>query len=236
MKEKNVVITGATKGIGLAIVELLASKGYHIALCARTGKQVRELIKNLQQKHPNQTFYGSAVDVSKMKEVSRFAGEVNQQFDQVDVLINNAGVFIPGNLLEEENGMLEKQLNTNLMSAYTLTRLLAPDMVKRSTGDIVNICSVAGIQAYPNGGSYCISKFAMRGMSLVLREELKEKGVRVTTISPGATWSNSWAGSDLPPERLMPAADIAKAVLMAIELDASSVMEEIILRPQLGDL
>lgn len=236
MNKKKVIVTGSTKGIGLAIVDLLASKGHHIACCARTASAVEQQVLDLKTKYPNQQFIGYAVDVSKKDQVVQFAKGVVASFEDIDVLINNAGVFIPGALLEEEDGMLEMQINTNLMSAYHLTRQIAPIMVTRGSGDIINMCSVAGIQAYPNGGSYCISKFAMRGMSMVLRDELKDKGVRVTTILPGATWSASWVGVELPPERLMPAVDVASAVLMAIELDKASVLEEIILRPQLGDL
>ena len=230
------VITGGTKGIGRAIVDLLAGHGYNIAFCARTKTDVDHLLTTLLDTYPNQSFFGSVVDVSDRQEIMQFAGKLSSDFGDVDVLVNNAGVFLPGTILNEADGILEKQLNTNLISAYVLTRALVPAMVSRGYGDVINMSSVAGIQPYPNGGSYCISKFAMRGMSMVLREELKETGVRVTTILPGGTWSDSWAGVELPEDRLMPALDIAKAVKMAIELDPASVLEEIILRPQLGDL
>jgi len=98
------------------------------------------------------------------------------------------------------------------------------------------MCSVASLMAYPHGGSYSISKFALLGFSKVLREEMKDKGIKVVSIMPGATWSNSWAGVEQPEERLMQAHDIALVVMSAIQLSPSAVMEEIILRPQLGDL
>lgn len=236
MNGKKVIVTGSTKGIGKAIVDLLASKGYHIACCARTKEDIHSQIQDLSTLYPDQRFYGSAVDVSKKDELVQFANQVHEFFGLADALVNNAGVFIQANILEEADEVLEMQLKTNLMSAYTLSREIAPAMAERGSGDIVNMCSIAGIQPYPNAGSYCISKFAMRGLSMVLREELKEKGVRVTTILPGGTWSDSWAGVELPEDRLMPASDIASTVLMAIELDGASVLEEIILRPQLGDL
>lgn len=145
-------------------------------------------------------------------------------------------MFIPGEILSEEEGALEQMINVNLYSAYQLTRLIAPHMVSAGTGHIFNMCSIASIIAYPNGGSYSISKFALLGFSKVLREELKPKGIKVTAILPGATWSNSWAGVDLPKERLMEANDIAIAVSSAIKMSPSAVVEEIIVRPQLGDL
>ena len=236
MKKNNVVITGGTKGIGRAIVDLLAEHGYNIAFCARTKADVDHLLTKLRNTYRTQSFFGCVVDVSNRQEIMEFAEKLSSDFGDVHVLVNNAGIFLPGTILGEADGILEKQLSTNLISAYVLTRALVPAMVSRGYGDVINMSSVAGIQPYPNGGSYCISKFAMRGMSMVLREELKETGVRVTTILPGGTWSDSWAGVELPEDRLMPALDIAKAVKMAIELDPASVLEEIILRPQLGDL
>jgi short-subunit dehydrogenase len=132
--------------------------------------------------------------------------------------------------------MLESMIDGNLYSAYHLTRALIPTLLKSPTPHIFNMCSIASKIAYPNGGSYSISKFALLGFTKVLREELKDKGVKVTAILPGATWSNSWAGADLPHERIMEANDIAIAVWSAIQMSPSAVVEEIILRPQLGDL
>jgi short-subunit dehydrogenase len=109
-------------------------------------------------------------------------------------------------------------------------------MLHKKSGHIINMCSIASLDAYPNGSSYCISKFALYGFSKCLREELKTSGIRVTSILPGAAWSDSWKGAELPVDRLMQSNDVAKAVLCAIELSPAAVLEEIILRPQLGDL
>jgi short-subunit dehydrogenase len=150
------------------------------------------------------------------------------------VLINNAGVFIPGALAEEEDGHLELMVETNLYSAYYLTRALLPSMLKRRKGHIFNMCSIASLHAYPNGGSYSISKYALLGFSKNLREETKDQGIRVSSIMPGATWSASWEGVDLPEERLMKAEDVAIAVWSAWSMSPQAVMEDIVLRPQLG--
>ena len=127
-------------------------------------------------------------------------------------------------------------INTNLYSAYHLTRQILPSMIKRKKGHIFNICSTASIYAYPNGGSYSISKFALYGMTKVLRKELEDKNIRVTAILPGATWSASWAGVDLPEERLMQADDVAKALWNAFSLSDNAVIEELLIRPQQGDI
>jgi short-subunit dehydrogenase len=109
-------------------------------------------------------------------------------------------------------------------------------MEARGNGHIFNICSVASLLALPGGGSYTVTKFAMLGWSKALREELKKAGVKVTSILPGATWSDSWKGVDLPENRLMQATDIANTLWSAYQLSPSAVVEDIVLRPQLGDL
>ena len=113
---------------------------------------------------------------------------------------------------------------------------MVPFMKSSTKPHIFNMCSIASITAYPNGGSYGISKFALLGYTKVLRQELKEQNIKVTAIMPGATWSDSWAGVELPYERLMEAKDIAESVWAAYNLGKSAVVEEIVIRPQLGDL
>jgi len=230
------VITGATKGIGRALTETFASKGFHLAICSRNLQDLEQTKAELKEKYPDIEVLILATDMSKKEEVLAFAAHVRKSWDQVDLLINNAGVFLPGEIHKEEDGTLEMQIETNLYSAYYMTRALLPLMLDHKKGHIFNICSIASLFAYPNGGSYSISKFAMLGFSKVLREEMKDKGIKVTSVMPGATWSNSWAGVDLPESRLMPAEDIAKAVWGAWEMSASTVVEDILLRPQLGDL
>ena len=165
-----------------------------------------------------------------------FADFVKQQWGEVDCLVNNTGVFLSGEITAEPDGQLEKQIETNLYSAYHFTRAMLPVMLAKGSGHIFNMCSIASLIAYPGGGSYTISKFALLGFSKVLREELKNKGIKVTSIMPGATWSDSWAGVTLPESRLMQASDIALAVWGAWQMGPSAVVEEIVVRPQLGDL
>lgn len=232
----NIVVTGATKGIGWAIVEKFAEAGFDVAFCSRTKADLEQRAAALLAVYPEMRLISKVVDMSKKEEVITFAESIKEYWGSVDVLVNNAGVFLPGEIVNEESGVLESQIETNLYSAYHLTRALLPAMLPNKKGYIFNMCSIASKIAYPNGGSYSISKFALLGFSKVLREELKDKGIRVSAILPGATWSNSWKGVDLPEERLMQASDIAKAVHAAWTMTDSAVMEEIILRPQLGDL
>ncbi len=232
----NVVITGATKGIGRAIAEKFASEGTNLAICSRNLAELEAFQNQLTQQHPGCEVLIRQTDVSKKEEVLGFGRFIVNHWSKIDILVNNAGVFLSGAIHQEPDGQLEQQIETNLYSAYYLTRALLPNMLANQQGHIFNLCSIASFMAYPNGGSYSISKFALLGFSKVLREELKDKGIRVTALLPGATWSASWDGADLPEERLMPAKDIASAVWNAWQMSNSTVVEEIILRPQLGDL
>ena len=175
-------------------------------------------------------------DLSKREEVRAFAEFVASHTTTIDVLVNNTGVFKPGNVTEEPETMLEDLMRTNVYSAYYLTKYLLPLLLENGKGHIFNLCSVASLYAYPDGGSYSITKFALLGFSKVLREELKEKNIKVTSVLPGITWSDAWSGATLPEDRLLQAEDVAKVVVNAFQLSATAVVEEILIRPMLGDL
>lgn len=231
---KLAVITGATKGIGKALVKTFAENGFDIAACSRSVKDLQQLKEEVEEENKVDV-HVKEVDVANKEQVLSFAGFV-KTIARLEVLINNAGLFVPGQLLTEEDGVLEKTMETNLYSAYHLTRALSDTMVGNKSGHIFNICSTASFVPYTNGGSYCISKFALLGMSKVLREEMKKHGVRVTSVMPGATYTASWEGAEIPEDRFMPARDVAAAIWQAYALSERTVLEELILRPQLGDI
>ncbi len=231
----NAIVTGASKGLGKAIAYKLASKGYHLFLGSRNEAELAGLAKEITDKHAVNVYYSSA-DLSDKLQAKAFGAAANAQFSSIDVLVNNAGLFLPGMTHEEEDGILEQQIATNLYSAYYLTKAVMPTLLNTPNAHIFNMCSVASKIAYPNGGSYSISKFALLGFTKVLREELKSKNIKVTAILPGAAWSDSWKGVDLPYDRLMEANDVAEALVSCLNLSAAACVEEIILRPQLGDL
>ena len=153
-----------------------------------------------------------------------------------EVLINNVGIFTPGTIDEEPDGALEAMINTNLYSAYHLTRVVLPPMKAVKKGYIFNMCSIASLTAYANGGSYSISKFALYGMTKVLREELKKDNIKVTAVLPGATLTPSWAGVDIPEERFIKSEDVADLIWATYSLSDRTVVEDLLIRPQLGDL
>lgn len=233
---RKAIVTGATKGIGRAIAEALATEGYDLAVCSRSEKDLIDMQEDFRLRFPYVQVLTKVVDVSQASQVFTFSDFVKEKWNRVDVLVNNAGVFIPGSIETEKEGALEMMIQTNLYSAYHLTRKILPLMIEASKGYIFNLCSVASEKAYPNGGSYSISKFALLGFSKNLREELKPTGIKVTSILPGATWSDSWSGFEAPEERLMQARDVAEVILAALRMSSAAVIEDIVLRPQLGDL
>jgi len=233
---KLIVVTGGTKGIGRAIADRFAQADFDVAVCARKADELEKLKKDFKQKYPLVTVYPQPADMADRKQVETFVSFVRNIGQPVDVLVNNAGYFVPGSIATEKEGALEDMMNANLFSAYHMTRGIVDKMISNKSGHIFNMCSIASIKAYSNGGSYAITKFALLGFSKCLREELKTSGIRVTAILPGATRTGSWDGVDLPDERFMSAEDVAETVFAAWSLSQRSVVEEILIRPQLGDI
>ena len=230
-----VVITGASQGIGYAVAEAFAAEGHTLCICSKTAARLKEATESLAKKYATATIHSMQADLAKSEDCKTF-GSWSLSFGTPTILINNAGFFLPGNLMQEEQGILESQIAANLYSAYHTSRAIVPAMIKAGSGHIFNICSIASLQAYPQGGSYGISKYALEGFSKNLREELKDKGIKVTGVYPGATYTNSWAGSGVEPSRIMESNDIATMIVAASKLSPQAVVEDIVMRPLLGDL
>lgn len=232
----NVVVTGASRGIGLAIAKKFLQEGNNLIICSKNEASVKKAIQVLEPLKGNSSLDSFVADLSIKSEVESFSNFVLSQFDQVDTLINNAGFFEHGNVYDGEEGILERMLNINLMSAYHLTRAIVPNMIECKAGTIVNLCSIASLHAYAGGGSYSVAKHAMLGLSRNFRSELKEFGIRVVSIMPGAVLTDAWDGVDLPGERFIQAKDIADTIWMSTQVGASATLEEIVIRPTPGDI
>jgi short-subunit dehydrogenase len=230
------VVTGASKGIGRAVAEMLAANGAAVFLCARNEVQLYQTVEYLQRRYPGSNIMAKAADISVKENAVAFGNWVNQYAGKVDILVNNAGQFLPGSIHNEADNILEQLLAVNVQSAYHLTRVLLPPMMAARAGYIFNICSIAAMQAYSNGGSYSISKFALLGFSKNLREELKPYNIKVSALSPGAVLTDSWGNYDNSNHRIMEANDVAQLILAALKLSPAAVIEDVVLRPQLGDL
>jgi NAD(P)-dependent dehydrogenase (short-subunit alcohol dehydrogenase family) len=229
---KLIVVTGCTRGIGRAIAEYFAAQGFSVAGYARNKDDIQRMRSAFSSQYPGQECLFMVADASNKEDVIRFADAVKKQFGEIEVLVNNAGAFVPGSIMDDQDGSLEMLMQTNVYSAYYLTRALKP-VIKRN---IFNICSIASLQAYANGASYTISKFALLGFSRQLRHELMPTGIKVTSVMPGAVHTDSWSGSGLPEERFIQPRDIGKMIYNVYELSDGADLEELIIRPQLGDI
>ncbi len=229
-----IVVSGGTKGIGEAIAKAFLENGYKVLTCSRNEENFNKARARMGECSKNYYFFKA--DLSKKEEAEAFADWVLKEHATPIGLINNSGIFIPGAVHEEEDGTLEKLMNANLYSAYWLSRKLIPEMIHEGKGHIFNICSTASIIPYENGGSYGISKTALLAFSKLLRVELMQKGIKVTSVLPGATWTDSWSESGIDRSRFIEVSDIAEMVLSTFKLSLSANVEEILIRPQLGDV
>jgi len=229
-----IAITGGSQGIGRALVLSFLAAGFSVATCARRPEDLAALAAAC----PGLPLHTLPADLSQPADCQHFAAFVLALGQPLSALINNAGAYVPGRFQDEpaDGSQLREMLAVNLLSAYDVTRALLPTLLRQGRGHIFTICSTASITPYPNGGSYGVAKFALLGYTKTLREEVKAQGLRVTAVLPGATLTRSWEGAGLPPERFIDPADVAQAVLSAYQLSPHAVVEELLIRPQLGDI
>lgn len=225
----NAVITGATKGIGKAIAVELANQHYQLAVCARNETELAALQAELEA--AGVKALAVVVDCSNKAEVYSFCDKIAEHFDRIDVLVNNVGIFLPGELLTEDDDVFEYQQRVNVNSAYYLSKNIGKIMRKQGSGHIFNICSIASTQSIENAGSYSVTKTALLSLNHVLRKELSVNGVKVTAILPGSTLTSSWEGTSISPEKFVQPADIAKSLTAILKLSDGVNVDEITLTP-----
>ena len=237
---KRAIITGGSAGIGLETAKKFYINGFDVTLCARNQENLdraKQELEQLPSTGDSQEVRAIQADFLKERDVDRFASEILASSETIDVLVHNAGIFLPGDLVGEQNlQAMRDMMEVNFFSAYHLNQLLLPKMIEQGHGHIILMSSIAGLAAYPAGSMYTISKFALTGFAKALRLETQDKNIRVSAIYPGATWTRSWSESGLDEERLMPAEDIAQLVFECHNTSSRSVVEDIIIRPQLGDI
>lgn len=230
---KKALITGASEGIGNSIAGRLADLGYDLMLASRNTDKLADLINTFSAKHPAQHFTSYAADLTDKDAIKGLCQWALTA--RVDVLVNNLGLFTPAGILEEDDDDVEHLFHTNYFTAHHLCRTLGKQMKSRRNGHIVNITSTASRDPV-KAGSYTVTKFALRGLTYVLREELRPFGVRVTEIVPGSTRTFSWEGSDIPVERFVTPQQIADAVAYCLSVENNALIEEIVIKPQAGNI
>jgi short-subunit dehydrogenase len=232
----NAIVTGTTKGIGSAIVRQLAAHNFNIVLCSRNQQELDAQLAELREANPKLRFYGMKADMENMTDVKEFAKFSLKCLGSADVLVNNAGLYIPSDVLQEEESSLERQMKVNVYAPHYLSKFIAESMKLKSAGHIFNICSIASVKPVINAGSYSISKAALLSLSKVLRDALMPFGIKVTAILPGATLTDSWAGTTLPSERFIAPEDVASSIINCLQMSAGANVEEIIIRPLKGEI
>jgi 3-oxoacyl-[acyl-carrier protein] reductase len=210
----NAVITGATKGIGKAIAKKLAENGYNLAVCARTATDLQALQQELET--TGAKIFTFVADLSVKADVLSFYAAIKTGFKTVDVLVNNAGTFMPGALLDEDDESFEFQQQLNLNSVYYLSKNIGKMMREQSSGHIFNICSIASKSVVENAGSYTVTKTALLSLNDVLRKELSPRNVKVTAILPGSTFTASWEGTTIKPREVCTACGYRQLLYTAI--------------------
>lgn len=228
------VITGASQGIGRAIALAFARDGFDVALLSRTQSTL-DVVAEACASEGVETLV-CPTDVTDDAAVATAASTIHDTWGVPEVLVNNAGAFTPAPLDETSVTAFREQVDVNLTAAFVVTKAFLGGMREQDSGHVFFMASVAGQQAYPGSVAYCAAKHGLVGLARVVREETKPDHVRVTTLLPGATRTPSWDGTDLPDERFMDPDDIAQTVVDAYHLSDRTVMEEVVLRPQEGDV
>jgi NAD(P)-dependent dehydrogenase (short-subunit alcohol dehydrogenase family) len=230
LQGKVAVITGAGRGIGAAMAARLAQMGAAVVLCGRTAGPLRTTVDAIS-KTGGRAEAGEC-DVTNLRSVEALAAKVDQTFGRIDILVNNAGVGgFGGPLHQLPPESWDQVLNTNLRGVYYCMRAFAPMMIRARDGHIVNISSLAGKNALPNGAAYAASKWGLNGLTYSVAEELRVHNIRVSVVCPGSvdTDLNPHAGKDH--SKMLRPEDVAHVVAALVTQAPQSFVSEVLLRP-----
>lgn len=243
LRGKVAIVTGASSGIGEAVAEALAQQGARVALAARRTDKLEEIAQHLEQASQGATGSQTMVvpcDVRVPGDVQRLVQTVLDRWGQLDILVANAGFGYRGPTVEGDVERWKELLDTNVYGLLLTLKYGVPPMLARHSGHVVVTSSVAGRVVTPGGGVYCGSKFAATAIAEALRMEVAKEGVRVTTIEPGVVITDFQRVAAYSPEIVpnmlkgaepLVAADIARAVVFALEQPEHVGINELVIRP-----
>ena len=234
LHDKVVWITGSGRGIGEATAKALAKQGAKVVISARRDEDIGRVTGEINA--DGDSALAIQCDVQNNSDILSLVKQTKDVWGSIDILINNAGIGIFKKILDLTQEEWDAMMNTNLRSAFLCSKAVLPDMVDRQSGKIINIVSVAGKQAYLNGGGYCASKFGLRGFTEVLRLEHRRNNIQVTAILPGATDTDIWDGANVDFSVMMRTEHVSQAIVSVCTAGDSTHIEEVVLRPQGGDL
>ena len=223
------LITGASRGIGLAIARRLGKMGARVSICARDQANLEEAVSGLRAEGSD--VLATAADVTREDQISTLVRNTQQNLGPIDILVNNAGIGIFGPFLQQSEADWDAVINTNLKSVFLMSRAVAPEMIQRKSGQIINIGSLAGKNTFANGAIYCASKWGLLGLTGCMAEDLRGHGIRVSAICPGSvnTEFSPHAGKDA--SKMLQPDDVAHAVATLVTQSPGSFISEVLMRP-----
>ncbi len=229
LQGKVALVTGGSRGIGKAIAEKLASLGAAVSICARNAERLQQVREELRTRGERSASF--VADVTQSGDVEKLVRETEEQLGPIDILVNNAGIGMFGPVHEKSEEDWDRAMNTNLKSVFLMSRAVAPGMIARKSGEIVNISSLAGKNTFAGGGIYCTSKWGLMGLSRCMAEDLRVHGIRVTTICPGSVATEFAGRGPKDVEKVLSAEDVAHAVGMVLLEGPKSFISEVDVRP-----
>jgi 3-oxoacyl-[acyl-carrier protein] reductase len=226
---KVALVTGGSRGIGRAIALKLASLGADVAICGRDQGKLAETESALRGRGIRAI--AIVADVTQSNDVSKLIERVEAVLGEIHLLINNAGMGLFGPVHEKTEQEWDRLMNTNLKSVFLVSRAVIPGMILRGGGDIINISSLAGKNVFPGGGIYCASKWGVQGLSGCMAEELREHGIRVSTVCPGSVATEFSGRGPKDAAKALKPEDVAHAVAMIATQGEQSFVSGVELRP-----
>jgi len=224
-----VLVTGGSRGIGRAIAVRLASLGAAVAICGRDADALNDV--SAQLAGLGGRVFSQVADVTRSADVHALIEKTESALGPITILVNNAGVGLFGPAHEKSEEDWDRVLNTNLKSVFLVSKAVAPSMIGRKRGDIINISSLAGVNAFKGGGLYCASKWGLQGLSACMAEDLRGYGIRVSTICPGSVATEFSGTGPKDPARVLSPDDVAHAVATIVTQSPKSFISQLQIRP-----
>lgn len=226
---KVALVTGGSRGIGRAIALRLAGLGSDVAICGRDEAKLRDAESLIRA--AGVRALALRADVTLASYVTKLVEKVEMELGTISLLVNNAGIGLFGPVHEKTEAEWDRLMDTNVKSVFLVSRAVIPGMMRRGGGDIVNISSLAGKSAFAGGGAYCASKWAVQGLSGCMAEELREHGIRVSTVCPGSVATEFAGRGPKDPTKVLRPEDVAHAVAMIAMQGPQSFVSEVNVRP-----
>ncbi len=223
------LITGASRGIGLGIAARLGELGARLAICSRDKARIEAAAAGLRK--GGAEVFAAEGDVTRAADATRLVEETRAALGPVDILVNNAGLGWFKPFYEFDEADWDSILDTNLKGVFLVSRAVAPEMIRRRTGQIVNISSLSGRNTFANGGVYCASKWGLMGLTGCMAEDLRGYGIRVASVCPGSVATEFSPHSGRDAAKLLQVEDVVHAVEMILTQAPTSFISEIQMRP-----